>query len=183
MTEDQHVTAGAGDPGEMSDLLPEELDRGFVGPYTFPPNQRRRIQGVIHIVAGIIGIGLAAVGGADAVLVNGGLAVAGAGLVLFGLNSLAAGARLGLDENEALVVATRAVAMPVGHASAQLGWRGLRSRPTWRMLVYSADDPPSRRALVLVDGIDGSVVDQLVEDNPEDWSGLAGDGPTDPNDS
>jgi hypothetical protein len=46
----------------------------------------------------------------------------------------------------------------------------LRSRPTWRILVYSADDPPTKRGLVLVDGVDGSVVDQIVEDNPEDWS-------------
>ncbi len=39
---------------------------------------------------------------------------------------------LELDEHEALVAATREVGFPVGHASAQMGWRGLRSRPTWR---------------------------------------------------
>jgi len=51
-----------------------------------------------------------------------------------------------------------------------LGWRGLRSRPTWRILLYSAEDPPARRGLVLVDGVDGTVVDHYVGDNPEDWS-------------
>jgi hypothetical protein len=60
----------------------------------------------------------------------------------------------------------------VGHASAQLGWRGLRSRPTWRILVYSAEEPPLHRGLVLVDGVDGEIVAHFVEDNPEDWSDL-----------
>jgi hypothetical protein len=32
--------------------------------------------------------------------------------------------------------------------------------------VFSADDPPSRRGLVRVDGIDGSVVETYVEDVP-----------------
>ena len=58
----------------------------------------------------------------------------------------------------------------VGHASAQLGWRGLRSRPTWRILLYSNEEPPARRGLVLVDGVDGDVLSHFVEDNPEDWS-------------
>ena len=58
----------------------------------------------------------------------------------------------------------------VGHASALLGWRGLRSRPTWRILLDSSEDPPAKRGLVLVDGVDGEVLDQVIEDNPEDWS-------------
>ncbi|MDZ7677840.1 MAG: hypothetical protein U5K29_04760 [Acidimicrobiales bacterium] len=60
----------------------------------------------------------------------------------------------------------------MGHASAQLGWRGLRSRPTWRILVYSADTPPAQRGLVLVDGVDGEVLEFFSEANPEDWSDL-----------
>ena len=36
--------------------------------------------------------------------------------------------------------------------------------------MYSADDPPTKRGLVLVDGVDGSVVESYIEDNPEDWS-------------
>jgi hypothetical protein len=75
-----------------------------------------------------------------------------------------------VDEKEALVAAQQAVGFPVGHASAQQVWRGLRSRPTWRVLCYSAEDPPERRGLVLVDAIDGAVVERLVEDNPERWS-------------
>jgi hypothetical protein len=72
-----------------------------------------------------------------------------------------------VDETEALVAAQEALGFPVGHASAQQVWRGLRSRPTWRVLCYSADDPPSERGLVLVDAIDGRVVEHLREKNPE----------------
>jgi hypothetical protein len=75
-----------------------------------------------------------------------------------------------VDEKEALVVAQGAVGFAVGHASAQQVWRGLRSRPTWRVLVYSAENPPRQRGLVLIDAVDGSVIEQLTEENPEtDW--------------
>ena len=62
------------------------------------------------------------------------------------------------------------VGFPVGHASAQLGWRGLRSRPTWRILLYSNEPMPTKRGLVMVDGIDGEVIATFLEDNPEDWT-------------
>ena len=81
-----------------------------------------------------------------------------------------AGWNLKVDESDALVAATKQVGFPVGHASAQMGWRGLLSRPTWRILLYSAEDPPEKRGLVLVDGVDGSIVEWFVEDNPEDWA-------------
>ena len=99
--------------------------------------------------------------------------LAAAGLILFGLYSLQAGFNLDVDERDALVIASQAVGFPVGHASAQLGWRGLRSRPTWRILLYSNDEPPAKRGLVLVDGVAGQVVDFFVEDNPEDWTDLS----------
>ena len=51
-----------------------------------------------------------------------------------------------------------------------MGWRGLRSRPTWRILLYSAEDPPTTRGLVLVDAVEGDVVAHFTEPNPEDWS-------------
>ncbi len=80
------------------------------------------------------------------VLVNGGVLAGGIGLMLFGAYSYQAGFDLEVDERDALVAATRAVGFPVGHASAQLGWRGLRSKPTWRILVYSSEEPPTKRA-------------------------------------
>ena len=44
--------------------------------------------------------------------------------------------------------------------------------PVWRLLAYSNEDPPTRRAMVVVDGITGEVVEWFAEDNPEDWSEL-----------
>jgi hypothetical protein len=37
----------------------------------------------------------------------------------------------------------------------------------WNVLVFSADDPPSERGLVRVDGIDAHVVDTYMEQVPE----------------
>ena len=158
---------------EHRDELPEDLDASeYVGPYLFPNNNRRRVPGVLYV---LIGLGLIALWAAKhdgGVLVNGGFLGAGIGLVLFGAYSFQAGFDLDVDERDALVEASRAVGFPVGHASAQLGWRGLRSRPTWRILLYSSEEPPEQRGLVLVDGVDGQVIEHFVEDNPEDWSDL-----------
>ncbi len=111
-----------------------------------------------------------AVGG-DAVLVNNGVLVAGIVLIALGLYHWQGGWDLSFDEEQALQAATREVGFPVGHASAQLGWRGLRSRPTWRILLYSNEPTPEHRGLVLVDGIDGEIIDRFTERNPEDWTG------------
>jgi hypothetical protein len=86
-----------------------------------------------------------------------------------GLFSISSGWRMAIDEKQALVAAQQAVGFPVGHAAAQQVWHGVRSRPTWRVLCYSAEEPPDRRGLVLVDAVDGRVLQHLVEDNPEQW--------------
>ncbi|MBK9178451.1 MAG: hypothetical protein IPM45_02560 [Acidimicrobiales bacterium] len=159
---------------EIRDELPGDLDAsGFVGPYRFPDNNRRRIPGVLYLVIATGCFGAwALTRGDDPVLVNQGFLWAAVLLAAIGAYHLVAGWTLRVDEKQALVAATRAVGFPVGHASAQMGWRGLLSRPTWKILLYSAENPPARRGLVLVDGVDGRVLDQLVMDNPEDWSGL-----------
>ncbi|CAN5464752.1 hypothetical protein BH10ACT1_BH10ACT1_14540 [soil metagenome] len=162
---------------EVTDALPDDLDISeFVGPYVFPNNNRRRVPGYLYLFIGVACLaGWALVGrNGDAVLVNGGFLAAGIGLVLIGAFHVVAGWNLDVDERDALVAATERVGFPVGHASAQLGWRGLRSRPTWRILLYSAENPPTRRGLVLVDGVDGEIVSWFTEDNPEDWSDLDG---------
>jgi hypothetical protein len=160
---------------EVRDQLPEDLNVSeFVGPYVFPNNNRRRVPGYLYILIGIACIAAWVVVGADGVLVNVGILVAGISLILIGAYHLLAGWNLDVDERDALVAATERVAFPVGHASAQLGWRGLASRPTWRILLYSAENPPTRRGLVLVDGVDAEIVASFTEDNPEDWSDLDG---------
>ena len=154
------------------DELPEDLDAaGFVGPYLFPNNNRRRIPGYLYLATAAACVAVWALVD-DSPYVNGGFLLAAGLLTVVGVYSLVSGWNLDVDEQDALVAATRAVGFPVGHASAQMGWRGLLSRPTWRILLYSADTPPAKRGLVLVDGVDGEFVQHFVEENPEDWSEL-----------
>lgn len=165
----------AGDEGltddQIRDALPADLDASaMVGPYLFPNNSRRRIPGVIYLVLAALCVGLWLLAGDDQPLVNGGFLGAGVALAAVGTYSFVAGWSLDVDESDALVAATRQVGFPVGHASAQMGWRGLLSRPTWRILLYSNEPQPAKRGLVLVDGVDGEVLEHIVEDNPEDWS-------------
>jgi hypothetical protein len=155
---------GAGDEG---DDLPEELDvTAYVGPYVFPDIRRRRIAAALYVIVGgaALGAGLAAS--------NGGLVLGGVFLLVIAAYHFAAGWHLEIDQTEALAIASRTVGFPVGHASAQLAWRGLLSRPVWRILVYSADEPPSIRGLVELDAVDGHVIGEYTERNPEDWSEL-----------
>jgi hypothetical protein len=157
---------------DVVDELPEDLNLAeFVGPHTFPNNNRRRIPAAIYLVMGAGAIGLWAANEGSP-LVNGGLAVAGTLLVLFGLYGFVAGRTLRIDESEALAAASAKMGFAVGHASAQMIWRGWLSRPTWRILLYSAENPPRQRGIVLVDGIDGGVVEWFSETNPEDWSSM-----------
>jgi hypothetical protein len=157
---------------DIRDALPEDLDAaGYVGPYLFPNNNRRRIPGIIYLVLAALCLLLWATHrSGPQILVNAGFLAAAVGLALFGAYSLVSGWNLDVDESDALVEAVKIVGFPVGHASAQMGWRGLLSRPTWRILLYSAEDPPAQRGLVLVDGVQGQVLEWFVEDNPEDWS-------------
>ncbi len=152
---------------DISDKLPDDLNRasGLVD-YVLPDNSRRRISGFICLILGIAALatGLFADQSAS---VNGGVVVAGCALIILGFYHFQAGWRVSVDDSEPLLIASRVVGFPVGHASAQLAWRGLRSRPTWRILLYSNESPPEKRALVLVDAVDEEVVDYFVEENPE----------------
>ncbi len=171
----EEPTPAGGESGltdeEIRDALPTDLDTSaLVGPYLFPNNSRRRIPGLIYLGLAVLCVGLWVFAGDDQPLVNGGFLAAGVALAAVGTYSLVAGWNLDVDEADALVAATRQVGFPVGHASAQMGWRGLLSRPTWRILLYSNEPQPAKRGLVLVDGVDGEVLEHFVEDNPEDWS-------------
>jgi hypothetical protein len=160
------------DASDVRDELPDDLNAvEFVGVYQFPDNSRRRRPAVIYAVmaAGLLAL-WATHRGDPHVLVNEGYLWAAVLLGAVALYSFTSGWRMSVDEKEALVVAQGAVGFAVGHASAQQVWRGLRSRPTWRVLVYSAENPPRQRGLVLIDAVDGSVIEQLTEENPEtDW--------------
>ena len=120
---------------EIRDALPDDLDAaGYVGPYLFPNNNRRRIPAYLYWgIATICIVVWALRRGNDPVLVDNGVLVAAIALILIGAYSFISAWDLDVDERDALVAATRQVGFPVGHASAQMGWRGLLSRPTWRI--------------------------------------------------
>jgi hypothetical protein len=158
--------------GDIIDELPDELNAvDYVGPYQFPDNKRRRVPALLYAALGAVMVGLWLSRRSDMTsLVNRGFGLGGALLIALGLYGYLAGKPMVVTDTEALAAASAHVGFPVGHASAQLGWRGLLSRPTWRILLYSAENPPAKRGLVLVDGVDRTVVANMVEANPEDWS-------------
>lgn len=157
------VAEGGEEPS--GDRLPEDLDVStYVGTYTFPDLRRRGRIAFVYVAA------MVAVVAGWALTENTGVLAALGVLGVIALIHLFTSWPLRIDQTDALVVATREVGFPVGHASAQLAFRGLRSRPTWRILLYSADEPPSKRGLVELDGVEGTVLGQYTEDNPEDWS-------------
>jgi hypothetical protein len=142
------------DEHPAGDTLPEDLDvTAYVGPSVFPNITRRRIPGTMYAV-----VALACIVGWVATQ-NAGLVLAAVVLAAIALYHFATAWNVVVDETEALLVATRTLA-----------WRGLRSRPAWRILLYSADEPPSTRGLVELDAVDGHVLGEYTEPNPEDWS-------------
>jgi hypothetical protein len=159
---------------EHTDVLPEDLIPDLaVRSEGFPDNSRRRVPGGIYLVAGSITAIASVLSGDSSVLANSGLTLGGVILALIGLYSVSSGWRMKLDEHDALMRAGAAAGFAVGHASAQQVWRGFRSRPTWRVLCYSDEDPPRQRGLVLVDAVDGNVVQVLVQPCDEDWTNLS----------
>lgn len=169
MEDAQHVTAD----NEIRDSLPDDLNAvDHVGVYKFPDNSRRRIPAILYAVLAVGCLATWSFAGEDAsVAINDGFLLAAILLALMAAVSFTSGWRMSVNESGALVAATKAVGFPVGHASAQQVWRGLRSRPTWRIFCYSTEEPPLQRGLVLVDAVSGTVVECLVESNPEAATG------------
>ena len=136
---------------EVADSLAieEELDSNVVGPYRFPSPTRRRIAGWVFIVSAVVMM----------LLIDGGWLPA-IGLVAVGAWNFASAWPLAVDEDAALSIAGAAIGFPVGHASAAVTFRGLRSRPRWSVVLYSAEEPPDQRALVVVDAVSGDVAEE-----------------------
>jgi hypothetical protein len=152
-------------PDDEGDELPEDLDvTAYVGPYLFPTMERRRIPATMYLVLAVLSL----LGWLQSS--NGGLLGAAIFLALVAAYHYACAWPLTIDQTEALLIASRTVGFAVGHSSAQLAWHGLRARPVWRILLYSAESPPAMRGLVQIDAVDGTVMGEYTEPNPEDWS-------------
>lgn len=132
--------------------IEEELDANLVGPYRFPDPARRRIPAFVYaILAGLV-----------ALVTNPLVALLPLGLAAW---HLLGAWPLRVEQEQALPKAAATVDFPIGHASAALTFQGVRARPQWSVILYSAAEPPDRRALVTLDGVTGDVLgDPYVED-------------------
>jgi len=128
--------------------IEDELDSNIVGPFLFPSPIRRRLAGWVFVVAGVVAV----------LTIDEGWIVA-TGFALLALWQFLSAWPLSVDENEAMTVAGGAVDFPVGHASAAVRFHGWRSRPRWAVVLYSAAEPPDQRGLVVVDAVNGDVVE------------------------
>ena len=130
---------------DIRDALPEDLDAaGYVGPYLFPNNNKRRVPGALYLVIAALCILLYLVAGDGSnPLVNSGFLWAGIGLAAFGAYCFVAGWDLDVDERDALVAATKEVGFPVGHASAPASSRisNITSSVSWRSSMWSPSRP------------------------------------------
>lgn len=138
--------------------VPADLDAGASGPYRFPSPRRRRVAGLIYLAG-------AAVASAAAVAEPSlGWVVVATVLAVLGLYHFVAAWELRVEEVRAVGIAARLVSFPVGHASAAVRFEGWRARPVWNVLLYSADEPPTTRALVRIDGVSATIVAEPYEE-------------------
>jgi hypothetical protein len=134
--------------------IEDELDANIEGEFRFPAPSRRRIAGWVYLGAGVV----------SAVTIDGGWVV-GVGFAALALWQFLSSWPLEVDEHEAMTTAAAALDFPIGHSSASIRFHGLRSRPRWSVLLYSASEPPDQRALVVVDAVTGEIVETpYVED-------------------
>jgi hypothetical protein len=140
-------------PGDVAaaEHLPDDLDATQREPYAIPSTRRRLRFAVVYVVAA-------------AVAFLTGLVVVGGLLAAVAVWHYASAWHIAVLDPEALETATREVGFPVGHASAVVGFDGIRARPVWNVLVFSGDEPPSRLGLVRVDAVDGHVAGSWLED-------------------
>lgn len=136
---------------ELADsiAIEEDLDAYIEGEYTFPSPARRRLSGWVYLVAAVI-----------ATLTIEPWWLVSAGPVAIAAWHFLSAYPLAVDAEAALATAGSHVDFPVGHASASVRFHGWRSRPRWSVVLYSATEPPDRRALVVIDAVSGEVVEQ-----------------------
>ncbi len=85
------------------DELPEELNAsGYVGPYQFPDNSRRRIPGVLYLAIAALCVLVWFAGNDSLAWVNEGFLWAALALTVAGVISITSGWRMHVDETQAL---------------------------------------------------------------------------------
>tara|TARA_B100000965_G_scaffold12029_1_gene9163 strand:- start:1392 stop:1895 length:504 start_codon:yes stop_codon:yes gene_type:complete len=157
----------------VADSLPDDLQPTYgADEYQIPNNDKRKLAGYLYLLTGFISI-LLFVFFVDSALINRGFLISGIGICMFGAYNLSAATKCEIDENDALQIAEKELGFDIGPCSAQLMWRGLRSRPIWRILGYSSEPIPKQRAVLLIDANTAEILETVVEENPEDWDSSA----------
>jgi hypothetical protein len=134
--------------------MPDDLDANVLGPYQVPDPARRQRAGMVYLAGALVVAAGVGAGLPDGIL------------TVIGVYHVVAGKHLEVTDGEALTAANQATEFAVGHASAVLGFEGFLATPVWNVLVFSADEPPTRRGLVRVDGRNGTVLETYTEDIP-----------------
>ena len=138
----------------MGDTAPTNGDRGdgTIRPYRILDTAKRRRAGVVYIVMAVL---------AGAVVIATQIQLmwltsVGALVVLAGYQFLG-GWKMQVTDMEAIEKASDQVSFTTGHGSATLGYRGLRARPVWEVLVYGDGPSPGFQALVTIDAVSGEI--------------------------
>lgn len=135
------------------DVLPDDLDiTKYVGPYQFPTPRRRRTAayGIFAVAIATLLLGLQS---NNTVLMGAAVASTVLGIIFF-----VTAWPLNVSDVQALTLAAKNAPFSVGHASAQLSFSGWFSKPTWRVVVFSSEEPPTDRGLVEINAVSKEII-------------------------
>jgi hypothetical protein len=123
-----------------------------IHPYRHLDTAKRRRAGVVYFAMAVLAGAIAARTGVQLLWLT-----AVVPLVLLGGYQFLGGWKMQVTDMEAIEKASQQTSFSVGHGSATLGYRGLRARPVWEVLVFGAGGAPRFQALVTIDAVSGDV--------------------------
>jgi hypothetical protein len=134
-------------------------DDGTIRPYRILDTAKRRRAGAVYIV-------MAVLAGAIAISTQIQLLwlTAVVPLVVLAGYQFLGGWKMQVTDMEAIEKASDRVSFTTGHGSATLGYRGLRARPVWEVLIYGDGPAPQFQALVTIDAVSGDVTGTFEEE-------------------
>ena len=127
-------------------------DDNSIAPYRRLDTAKRRTAGVVYLVMAAVAALLVGASGVDAMWLT-----AAVPLTLIAVYQFLGGWKLEVTDMQAIEKASDGASFEFGHGSATLGYRGLRAKPVWQVLVFAAGPTPTRQALVTVDGLSGEI--------------------------
>jgi len=122
------------------------------GPYRKLDTAKRRRAGGVYLIMAVVAAAIAGVTEIQLLWLTAVIPL----LVLAGYQFLG-GWKMQVTDMEAIAKASDETSFAVGHGSATLGYRGLRARPVWEVLVFGDGHAPLFQALVTIDAVSGDV--------------------------